>query len=193
MHAHTHIFLASSGDGLPDPRGAKLHDHERGHLHQVIQHAHTSYPPHMHLTCTSHPSHIHRTCTTHAPHLHSNLSWGFPETPVGCTEFDCKTTTGQCGMATGFCDTLPAKMQIDSVRVYQDLNDTRQSLGCNPPRYPTTRFIKAHASRYLRPMKVFYFRMCTATLHRIIDSRPYWSSVSHNSHSHRSSSRDPTM
>lgn len=82
---------------------------------------------------------------------------------MGCTEFDCKTTTGQCGMAAGFCDTLPAKMQIDSVRVYQDLNNSRQSVGCNPPKYPTSRFIKAHASRYLRPMKVLYVHRNTAS------------------------------
>ena len=46
-------------------------------------------------------------------------SWGFPNPPWGCTEYDCKTTEGRCGFNSGFCQTLPAKMYVDHVRIFQ--------------------------------------------------------------------------
>ena len=66
-----------------------------------------------------------------------STSWGFPNPPFGCTEYDCKTTEGQCGMNPGFCKSLPAKFLIDSVRVYQNKDDPRQNVGCNPKDRPT--------------------------------------------------------
>lgn len=77
-----------------------------------------------------------------------STSWGFPNPPPGCTEYDCKDTAKQCGMNPGWCKTLPAEYLIDYVRIYQNKNDPRQTVGCNPKDYPTKRFIKAHESRY---------------------------------------------
>ena len=48
-----------------------------------------------------------------------STSWGFPEPPAGCDEYDCKTATGRCGMNEGFCKSLPAEFQIESIRIYQ--------------------------------------------------------------------------
>ena len=77
-----------------------------------------------------------------------STSWGFPNPPWGCTEYDCKTTEGQCGFNPGFCKTLPAKFLIDNVRVYQDKTDKLQNIGCNPKDRPTKKWIKAHEYRY---------------------------------------------
>lgn len=77
-----------------------------------------------------------------------STSWGFPNPPPGCTEYDCKDPAKQCGMNPGWCKTLPAEFKIDYVRIYQDTSDTRQTIGCNPREYPTKRFIKAHEFRY---------------------------------------------
>ena len=77
-----------------------------------------------------------------------STSWGFPNPPWGCTEYDCKTTEGQCGMNSGFCKTLPAKYLIDSVRVYQKKGDKQQSIGCNPRDRPTKKWIMGHEYRY---------------------------------------------
>jgi hypothetical protein len=77
-----------------------------------------------------------------------STSWGFPNPPYGCTLYDCKNPQGQCGFNPGFCQSLPAKFYIDSVRVYQDKSDANQTIGCNPANYPTKDFIEAHAYRY---------------------------------------------
>ncbi len=53
------------------------------------------------------------------------------------------------GMNEGFCESLPAEFQVESVRIYQNRNDSRQYVGCNPPEYPTTKFIKAHEFKYV--------------------------------------------
>ena len=82
-----------------------------------------------------------------------STSWGFPNPPAGCDKYDCKVTDGQCGMDPNFCSSLPAKMQVDHVRVYQLKNESRHTLGCNPPGWPTTKFIKAHQTRYMRQYK----------------------------------------
>lgn len=90
-----------------------------------------------------------------------STSWGFPNPPPGCVNYDCKDVNAQCGFNPGFCKTLPADFKIDYVRVYQNKKDSRQTLGCNPKEYPTKRFIDAHAYRYkgldqalpLRPIK----------------------------------------
>lgn len=77
-----------------------------------------------------------------------STSWGFPNPPPGCTEYDCKDPAKQCGMNPGWCKTLPAEFKIDYVRIYQHTQDPRQTIGCNPRDYPTKRFIKAHEFRY---------------------------------------------
>ena len=79
-----------------------------------------------------------------------STSWGFPATPPGCTEFDCKTSSGQCGFAPGFCRTLPARFKIDSVRLYQNRNNSQHSLGCNPQAFPTRKYILANQDLYKR-------------------------------------------
>jgi beta-glucan synthesis-associated protein KRE6 len=82
-----------------------------------------------------------------------STSWGFPATPAGCEDFDCKTTAGQCGFAPGFCRTLPAVFKIDSVRLYQNKKNPNHLLGCNPKEYPTRKFIHANRGKYVRPLK----------------------------------------
>ena len=77
-----------------------------------------------------------------------STSWGFPNPPWGCDEYDCKRVETRCGFNPGFCQTLPAKMFIDSVRVYQNKKDPAQTVTCNPKDYPTKKWIKAHEYRY---------------------------------------------
>lgn len=73
-----------------------------------------------------------------------STSWGFPPLPPGCTTYDCKDPNGRCGFDAGFCQLLPAKYMIDHVRVYQDKTNREHTVGCNPPNYPTRRYIEAH-------------------------------------------------
>lgn len=78
-----------------------------------------------------------------------STSWGFPPTPLGCSEFDCKTVEGRCGFNPQFCSSLPAQFKIDHVRVYQNKADPSMSVGCNPQSYPTSRYIAAHPEKYI--------------------------------------------
>eukprot|EP01036_Dinobryon_divergens_P025520 gene25520-34076_t len=78
-----------------------------------------------------------------------STSWGFPNPPPGCSLYDCKDPDGQCGINAGFCKSLPAKFLIDYVRVYQNKEDSTQTVGCNPRDFPTKRFIAAHEYRYM--------------------------------------------
>lgn len=77
-----------------------------------------------------------------------STSWGFPNPPFGCTLYDCKDPEGQCGMNSGFCKSLPAHFYVDYVRVYQNKQDPSHTLGCNPPDFPTKRYIKGHEFKY---------------------------------------------
>jgi hypothetical protein len=77
-----------------------------------------------------------------------STSWGFPNPPPGCTEYDCKTEAGRCGVNPGFCKTLPAEFKIAHVRVYQNKKDGNQTVGCNPRSHPTKRYIAAHPKKY---------------------------------------------
>ena len=77
-------------------------------------------------------------------------SWGFPPAPPGCTSYNCDTEEGQCGFFPGFCSILPADFLIDYVHVYQDPDDSLQTIGCNPPGFPTKRYIKGNEAAYLR-------------------------------------------
>lgn len=77
-----------------------------------------------------------------------STSWGFPNAPWGCSSYDCKDPESQCGFNAGFCKSLPAKFAVNYVRVYQNKNDPKQTVGCNPKGYPTTKFIQGHEFRY---------------------------------------------
>jgi len=82
-----------------------------------------------------------------------STTWGFPETcPAGCacTCFDCAKPECQCGLPEGLCESLPASMLVDYVRIYQLEDDERHFLGCNHPKFPTRKFIQAHRWRYQR-------------------------------------------
>lgn len=76
-----------------------------------------------------------------------STSWGFPNPPFGCTDYDCKTAAGQCGFNPGFCHSLPAQFFIDHIRIYQNKNDSRHTLGCDPEEYPTKKWIEGHEYR----------------------------------------------
>ena len=93
-----------------------------------------------------------------------STSWGFPEPPPGCVKYDCKVADGRCGMNPGFCHSLPAAFLIDNVRVYQYKPGSNSSqkydegapsfkhtVGCNPPQYPTKKYIIANKDKYTNP------------------------------------------
>jgi len=77
-----------------------------------------------------------------------STSWGFPNPPWGCTEYDCKDPEARCGFNPGFCQSLPAEFSVEYVRVWQNKQDPIQTVGCNPPDFPTRKFILAHEYRY---------------------------------------------
>ena len=81
-------------------------------------------------------------------------TWGFPAPcPPGCACdcFDCGDDRCKCGIADGFCESLPAHFLIDWVRVYQNASNPAQSVGCDTPAHPTRAFIEAHRERYSDP------------------------------------------
>lgn len=79
-----------------------------------------------------------------------STSWGFPEPPPGCDEYDCNTQSGRCGFDQGFCQTLPATFLIDSVRVYQRKDNPKHTVGCNPKEFPTRKYIEGNEFKYKR-------------------------------------------
>lgn len=85
-------------------------------------------------------------------------SWGFPAPcPSGCkcSCFECGNPDCACAIPSGYCDNFPGVFEIDYVRVYQAVNDTKHTLGCSPETRPTELFIKGHARRYMEsPSKV---------------------------------------
>jgi len=79
-------------------------------------------------------------------------NWGFPFEPPNCE--DCKTykcgdPACLCGIPLGYCDNFPANFEIDYIRVYQAVNESRHFLGCSPEHRPTERFIKGHAEKFM--------------------------------------------
>jgi hypothetical protein len=79
-------------------------------------------------------------------------SWGFPAPcPEGCSCecFECGKAECACGLPDGYCDNFPASFEIDHVRVYQAVNETKHTLGCSPETRPTELFIKGHEERYM--------------------------------------------
>lgn len=78
-------------------------------------------------------------------------SWGFPKPcPPGCDCecFECGNPDCICGLPAGYCDNFPAFFEVDYVRVYQAVNESKHELGCSTERRPTDLFIKGHQKRY---------------------------------------------
>ncbi|KAJ8598816.1 hypothetical protein CTAYLR_008653 [Chrysophaeum taylorii] len=85
-------------------------------------------------------------------------TWGFPlpwEQPPGCDSskkcYDCGSQKCACQLPVGFCEMLPAHYEIDSVRVYQRLDEKSHKIGCSTDTHPTRRFIEGHVDRYFDP------------------------------------------
>jgi Beta-glucan synthesis-associated protein SKN1/KRE6/Sbg1 len=87
-------------------------------------------------------------------------TWGFPyDVPEWCPKcYDCDDPKCACSFYPGFCQMLRSgktSMYIDYIRVYQSSNDTAHvgaphTLGCDPPEYPTSEWIRGHEYRYMR-------------------------------------------
>ncbi len=79
-------------------------------------------------------------------------SWGFPKPcPEGCDCkcFKCGDPDCTCGLPDGFCENFPASFEIDYVRAYQAVNESKHFLGCSTERMPTGRFIEGHKKDYM--------------------------------------------
>ena len=77
--------------------------------------------------------------------------WGFPvPCPDGCDCecYECGNPECMCGMPEGYCDNLPASFEIEYVRVYQAVNESKHILGCSPEKRPSATFIEGHLDRY---------------------------------------------
>jgi hypothetical protein len=78
-------------------------------------------------------------------------SWGFPvPCPDGCTCecYECNNPDCDCALPVGYCDNFPSYFEIDYVRVWQAVNETKHQLGCSTKDRPTEKFILAHEDRY---------------------------------------------
>ena len=79
-------------------------------------------------------------------------SWGFP-TPCPdnceCDCFECGNPSCSCALPTGYCDNFPAAFEIDYVRIYQAVNESKHILGCSPEGHPTAQYIEGHKKRYM--------------------------------------------
>ncbi|GAX26071.1 hypothetical protein FisN_4Hh425 [Fistulifera solaris] len=79
-------------------------------------------------------------------------SWGFPAPcpdNCECECFECGNPACQCALPTDYCNNFPASFEIDYVRVYQAVNESRHILGCSPESRPTEKWIEGHAQRYM--------------------------------------------
>ena len=79
-------------------------------------------------------------------------NWGFPKPcPDGCNCkcYECGKPECACALPQGYCNNFPAHFEIDYVRVYQAVNESKHVLGCSTKERPTDLFIKGHARRYM--------------------------------------------
>lgn len=82
--------------------------------------------------------------------------WGMPEPcdiahcPMCWRCYDCTNPDCQCTLPDGMkgCKNLPAEMRIDYIRLYQDADNQKHTVGCSPPGYPTSEYIAAHQEDY---------------------------------------------
>lgn len=80
-------------------------------------------------------------------------TWGFPQPcPIGCPCdcFDCRKEKCRCALPPNMCHNFPANFEIDYVRVYQTESDPTQIVGCSTPSHPTSHYIKAKSSFYMK-------------------------------------------
>lgn len=52
--------------------------------------------------------------------------------------------------------TFPSEMLIDYVRVYQRKGSPESAVGCDPPEYPTSKYIQDHIDAYMNPNVSFW-------------------------------------
>eukprot|EP00978_Attheya_sp_CCMP212_P004772 scaffold10482_cov56-Attheya_sp.AAC.2 len=79
-------------------------------------------------------------------------SWGFPAPcPEGCDCecYECGNPDCACALPQGYCDNFPANFEVDYVRVWQAVNETKHTLGCSTKDRPSELFIKGHSKRYM--------------------------------------------
>ena len=66
--------------------------------------------------------------------------------------YDCHSTKEEdrCGFDPYFCQMMKSKpaMKVNYVRVYQDVTDEKQKVGCSTPERPTRKYIKANEKLY---------------------------------------------
>jgi len=80
--------------------------------------------------------------------------WGFPDAyfkncPKKC--WSCRDPECACALPPHFCQkNVPAHFEIDYVRVYQQRDNPRHTLGCSPPERPTREWIEGHVDRYVK-------------------------------------------
>jgi beta-glucanase (GH16 family) len=87
-------------------------------------------------------------------------TWAFPyNVPDWCPKcYDCYDPKCTCSFNPGFCNMMKTgkvSMKIDSVRVYQSMDDAAHSgrphtLGCDPVDFPTREYIKGFEYKYMR-------------------------------------------
>jgi hypothetical protein len=79
--------------------------------------------------------------------------WGFPDAyflNCKCKCYNCDDPCCRaCALPKGFCENLPAFLEVDHVRVYQAIGDPNHVIGCSPSARPTEDFIQSHIERYV--------------------------------------------
>ena len=82
----------------------------------------------------------------------ASKDWGFPDAWFlnckhkcwSCLDPKCK----ECALPKGYCDNFPAAFEFDFIRVYQAVDDPKQTMGCSPPSRPTKEFIESRIQDY---------------------------------------------
>lgn len=71
---------------------------------------------------------------------------------------------------TGLATTMPATMRIDYIRIYQD--EDNELVTCDPPDFPTTRYIARHQEVYNNPNLTLWYVACTYSASKVILTDP---------------------